>query len=98
MYGTVARFRVKPGMEARLQELMKDEEMVNIPGYIGATVYRLDSGSDEYIMAVVFKDKDAYFKNANDPAQDKRYEDFRAQLQDDPQWMDGEIVYSFNKA
>ena len=94
MYGTVARFQLKPGMEAKLQETMKPYETMNVPGFISTTVYRLDSGDDQYIMSVVFADKASYVRNADSPEQDKRFAEFRALLTGDPQWMDGEVIYS----
>ena len=93
MYGTVARMRIKPGMESKLQALAKSYEAVNIPGHVSTTVYRLDAGGDEYILSVVFADKASYEKNADSPEQDKRFQDMRALLAADPQWMDGEIIH-----
>jgi antibiotic biosynthesis monooxygenase (ABM) superfamily enzyme len=94
MYGTVARFRIKPGMEAKFKELTKSYESLKVPGHVNTSVFRLDSGGDEYLMAVVFQDKGSYMKNADSPDQDKRYQEMRALLQADPQWMDGEVIYS----
>ena len=91
MYGTVARFRVKPGMEQKLQETMTGDE--NIPGYIGAIVYRMDENPNEMYLAVVFDSKEAYVKNADSPEQDARYREFREMLEADPEWHDGEVVY-----
>ncbi len=34
MYGTVARMRVKPGMEERLKAFSEAETSLNIPGFI----------------------------------------------------------------
>jgi quinol monooxygenase YgiN len=93
MYGTVARFRLKPGMEGKITDVFKAESARNVPGYVRSTVYRLDSGNNDYILAVVFADKASYEKNADDPEQDKIYQQWRAMMVDDPQWMDGEIIY-----
>jgi antibiotic biosynthesis monooxygenase (ABM) superfamily enzyme len=93
MYGTVARMRLKPGAEQKLTQIMKSYESLNIPGHVSSTVYRLDAGNNEYILSVVFADKDSYEKNADSPEQDKRYQEMRALLEADPQWMDGEVLY-----
>jgi quinol monooxygenase YgiN len=93
MYGTVARLRLKPGTEQQLQEQFKGYERLGVPGYVRSTVYRMDKNSNEFIMAVVFEDRDSYHKNAQDPAQDVRYQEMRALLESDPEWNDGEIVY-----
>ncbi len=43
-------------------------------------------------VARVFTDREAYRRNADDPAQDARYREMRALLAADPEWHDGEIV------
>ena len=93
MYGTVARMKVKPGAEKELLALTTSEEQMKVPGLLSTTVYKLDAGNDDYIMAVVFESKESYWANANSPEQDARYRQFRALLADDPMWADGEIVY-----
>ena len=93
MYGTVARMRIKPGMLPKLQEMAARDDMTNAPGLVSTTVYQMDSDPDAFIMCVVFTDKDAYFKNANSPEQNQRYEEFVAMLQGPPEWNDGEIVF-----
>lgn len=85
--------RVKAGQESKLLELMQEYEGLNILGYINSYVYRMDAGSNEYYLAVVFQDKAAYERNAESPEQHARYEKYRALLQGDPEWHDGEIVY-----
>lgn len=95
MYGTVARLRLKPGAEARMMELSKQFEKLNIPGYIGQYVYRMDADSNEYMLVVQFTDKDAYFANANNPEQDARFRQMMEMLEKEPDWNDGEVVYSF---
>jgi hypothetical protein len=80
-------------MESRVQDDLRSYEGLNISGYIGTTVYRMDANSNEYFMAVVFEDKETYFRNANDPRQDARYREFVAYLDGEPEWHDGEIVY-----
>ncbi|MGD9712392.1 MAG: putative quinol monooxygenase [Thermomicrobiales bacterium] len=94
MYGTIARFTVKPNSEEALRELTQSNEPSGSPGYLFHHVYRLDSGNNEYILVAGFKDKDAYVANANSPEQNEFYEKFRALLTSDPQWMDGEIIDS----
>ena len=50
--------------------------------------------SFEHVIVVVFENKEAYRANADSPEQDARYQKLRALLEDDPEWNDGEIVYS----
>lgn len=94
MYGTVARFRLKPDSESALQEQLREYEGLGVPGYISSTLYRLDAGNNEYYMAVVFESKEAYEANAQSPEQDQRYQQMRELLESDPEWHDGEVVYS----
>ncbi len=94
MYGTVARMRIKPGMEVKLKEDMARYEGLKIPGFVSTVVYRMDSDPNEIYMAVVFKDKASYVANARDPKQDERYKKMRAFLAADPEWHDGEIISS----
>jgi quinol monooxygenase YgiN len=94
MYGTIARFRLKPGKGAELAELLQEFEEENIPGVISEYIYQMDADPQEYYMAVIFEDKDQYMLNADSPEQDERYRRMRALLEDDPEWHDGEIAYS----
>ena len=94
MYGTVARMKVKAGMEGKLVEITRSYEGLKIPGHRMTYVDRLDSGNNEYILTAVFDSREAYHKNANDPAQNARYMQMRALLDADPEWHDGEIIYS----
>ena len=94
MYGTVARMRIKPGMEVKLKEDMARYEGLKIPGFVSTVVYRMDADPNEIYMAVVFKDKASYAANARDPKQDERYKKMRAFLAADPEWHDGEIISS----
>lgn len=94
MYGTVARLKLKAGSEAKFLDLMKEYEVLKIPGHLSSHVFRLDAGGNEYIMTAVFADKASYTKNAQDPAQDARYRKMRDLLESDPAWHDGEVIYS----
>lgn len=93
MYGTIARMRVKPGSEqAFLQNSQEGPQQ--IPGVVFEHVYKLDGGSNDYMLVVGFESKDAYVKNANSPEQHQRYLEYRDLLEADPEWSDGEVIYS----
>jgi quinol monooxygenase YgiN len=95
MYGTVATLRVKPGAEAKLNEMAERwwrERAPKVRGALSNTVYRTDRNPNEFIMAAVFDSKESYMANADDPEQDKWYQEMRALLEADPVWVDGEIV------
>jgi quinol monooxygenase YgiN len=93
VYGTVARMRIKPGALDKLQEMANAEEMKATPGYVSTTVYQMDADPNEIYMAVVFESKEAYFKNAESPEQNTRYEEMVALLDGSPEWHDGEIIF-----
>ncbi len=92
MYGTIAKMRLKPGMEAQMQELMKEYDGVNIPGHVSFNVYRMDADANEYYLAVVFEDRESYHANAQNPEQDQRFQKMAALLDGEPEWHDGEII------
>lgn len=90
MYGTVGRAHVKPENRDRLVEVMMKPEYENVPGYRRAYMMFPTNREDEVLIVAVFQDKDSYVRNADDPAQHQRYLEYRAILEDEPQWSDGE--------
>ncbi|MEA2597100.1 MAG: hypothetical protein QOF01_3569 [Thermomicrobiales bacterium] len=93
MYGTVARMRLKPGAEAELARLSR-EDTPKIAGIVFEYVYRLDANPEEVMLVVGFESTEAYQANANSPEQAARYERYRALMVADPEWNDGDIVYA----
>jgi quinol monooxygenase YgiN len=93
MYGTVARLRIKPGMEGQLDEQMRAFEAAKVPGVVATYVYRMDADPNEYYLATIWEGKAAYAANATSPEQHARYQAYRALLAAEPEWHDGEIVY-----
>jgi hypothetical protein len=94
MYGTVARYRLKPGREADALALI-DELAADLPhGYVAAYTYRLDAGGDEYITAAVWIDRETYVKNASYERQRRWYERVRELLVEEPTWHDGEVIHA----
>ncbi len=97
MYGTVATLRVKPGMDAKLTEMADkwwQERAPQAKGALSSTVLKKDGSVNEYILMAVFDSKANYEANAEDPAQDAWYQEFRAFLEADPDWTDGEVVFA----
>ncbi len=72
MYGTIARFRMKPGMEQQLEEFSR-QEVPQIPGFVFQHVYRMDADSNEYYLVVAFESREAYQANATSSEQHERY-------------------------
>lgn len=96
MYGTVARLRAKPGMEQQFQQLMREYKSLDIPGMVATCVYRMDNNPNDYYLATVFSSKESYLANARSPEQETRYHKMRALLEADPEWNDGEAIFTQN--
>jgi len=97
MYGTVARFKVKSGHFDDLVGLMHEwdrDRKPQVKGAVAGFIYRLDEDRDEAILVAVFKDRDSYKANADDPEQDKFFQRMREHFASDAEWNDGEIVYA----
>ena len=92
MFGTVGRMKVKPGKVEELKTLMSEDQR-EVDGSLGYYLYMLEGKENEFILAVVFRDKESYFKNADDPSQDEAYRKMVALLEAPPTWEDGEIVH-----
>src|SRR5207237_3671198 len=92
MYGTVARFRAKPGMGDKLREQQQLYEEANVPGSVMITIYRMDKDPNEYYMAVIFDSKESYVANANSPEQNARYQALMEMMAEEPEWHDGEVI------
>lgn len=90
MYGTVARTLVKPENRAKLREVMERQDQVSVAGYVSSHMLWEDGGDVGWLF-VVFEDRESYHRNANDPAQHERYKGYRALMEADPEWHDGEI-------
>ena len=98
MYGTIARMKVKPGMEQALEKLSTEFEDREVPGSIGFYIYRMDNDPNELYMAVIFESRETYQANANSPEQNLDYQKLVEVLEGPPEWHDGEIIYSQNSA
>jgi hypothetical protein len=90
MYGTVARIRVKQENREPLAAVMQRQRYDEVAGFVTSYVLYED-GSDTAWLFAVFSDRAAYERNAGDPAQHERYLEYRALLEDEPEWHDGEV-------
>jgi len=89
MYGTVAKMVVKAENRDKLKALFEGDER-KIPGAIGSYTL-MENDSDNVWMLAVFEDRATYDANADDPAMHEVYVQYRALLEEDPEWHDGEI-------
>jgi hypothetical protein len=94
MFGTIGRAHIKPENRQKFAALMTNPEYSNVPGYRRGYLMFPESRENEVVIEAAFEDRDSYFKNADDPVQDERYLEYRALLEDDPEWTDGEWIES----
>ena len=92
MYGTITRYRIKPGAEDTLRALSR--ELVSNPprGFVAAYVYKLDSADNEFMSAAIWTDSDTYRKNSDDERQQQWFSRLRDILAGEPEWNDGEVI------
>ena len=89
MYGTIARFRIKPGVKDEFIQAMDSFGGDFIPGWLTDYYFQMDKDPDEFYLVALFKDKETYQSNADSAEQHERYLVFRSFLIDDPEWHDG---------
>lgn len=89
MYGSIFRMRPIAGKTQELKDIFLKEGH-RPAGMKNAFMLTEDADGSVWGMGV-FEDEKAYRDNASDPAQDARYQRFRALLQADPEWHDGSI-------
>jgi hypothetical protein len=92
MYGTIARYRIKPGMKDRLLALEAEFRAAKVPGLVAEFVYNMDDDPLVCYEAVVFESKQAYQTLADSPEQDARYRKLLELLESPPEWNDGEVI------
>ena len=95
MYGTIARLRVRKDAEGKLRQTLDAMESRPVAGFVASYLYRLDSNPQDLMLVVVFTDRAAYVRNADDPKQDAQFRELRQLLESDPHWHDGEILWSW---
>jgi len=93
MYGTIAKVRVKPENRDQLRQVVMQGDQSTVDGYVTSYVLWENEGDGGWLVAV-FEDRAKYEKNADDPAQHERYVAYRALMEAEPEWHDGEIEQS----
>lgn len=93
MYGTIAKLMVRTG---KIEELVNhmNVEYKDIPGAIEILMYQMDEDASSVYITVVFSDKKAYIKNSESPESNVRYEKMMEYLKSEPEWHDGQIIFS----
>lgn len=92
MYGTIARLHPRQGRTDELLAVGESMRSAPMPGFRSAYMFRPDRNPyyrETLFLVAIFEDADTYRANAASPEQDARYQEMRALLEDDPEWMDG---------
>jgi hypothetical protein len=84
------RAKVTPGNRQAAVALMG--ESLDTTGFRATYVLLPDEDENAVVAGVIFEDRETYSANAHDPAAETWYGRFRALLEADPEWTDGEWV------
>jgi quinol monooxygenase YgiN len=96
MFGTIARVTVQPGKDDEFLAIGEQwtRERGSVNGQVAEYVFKAEGRPGEYWIIGIFRDRDTYRANADDPETDRWYRRMRAVLTADPKWHDGEVVQS----
>jgi hypothetical protein len=92
MYGTIARFRIRPGVKDQFIKTIDSFGDTAILGWVADYYFQMEHDSDEFYLVAIFKDKEMYQAKADSIEQHERYLAIRSFLMDDPEWHDGFIL------
>ncbi len=90
MFGTIGRAHLKPENKDNLIQVLREQAYQQVPGFVRSYVLFPKDRPDEVFLVAMFESEEVYYQNAEDPAQHERYLQYRALLEDDPEWTDGE--------
>jgi quinol monooxygenase YgiN len=93
MFGTVARYRVKPGHVEQFMKEMGKFEGDPPAGWVYHTVFAGKDNPNELWMSVVFENEAAYKKSADSPEMDRQYRQMLEHLEGEPEWHDGNVIH-----
>ncbi|MDI3340184.1 MAG: antibiotic biosynthesis monooxygenase [Sphaerobacter sp.] len=97
MFGTVTRLKPKQGHIQHLIDMnteWQEGHGATVEGFVGEYLFESERNPGEYLLVVLFDDRESYRANAADPEQDKWYRQMRQHLTEDPIWEDGEIIHA----
>lgn len=96
MYGTVTRFKVKPGMRSLFLgwTTYSSWTMRTVPGIVDSILFQIDGKPNEFMAAVIFETQDVYRANAESDEQHEEYLHLLEFLAAPPEWHDGEVAWT----
>jgi quinol monooxygenase YgiN len=93
VYGTIAKFRLKPATEDALVEHLYTFADLNVPGFISEHIYKMDNEPGVYYMTVLFESREAYNANAKSPQMHEFYTKTMEFVDGTFEWHDGQVIY-----
>jgi quinol monooxygenase YgiN len=91
MFGTLGRAKIKPEHREQLVEILRRQAYESsVEGFVGASVLLPKDRPNEVWLAAWFTDEESYYRNADDPAQHARWEEYSALFEGEAEWIDGE--------
>jgi quinol monooxygenase YgiN len=97
MFGTVFTFQPNPGREQDVLDAMdkwQRERSPIVAGFVSYLVLRPKDATKPWVGVAIFDSEEHFYANADDPEQDSWYQEWRALLESDPIWNDGEVLGS----
>ena len=93
MYGVIAHFCLKPGMEARLLEVEREFREAGMPGLRIEFILRMDDDPNNLYEAILFESKEAFLSVGDIPGQAERSQKLLALIDGPVEWHNGELLY-----
>ena len=91
---TTFRFKALPGKQSAVVALFEKwvrDQRVYATGVLEYSLIVSNDDPDECFSYVCFDTTENYKKNSDRPTQDAWYREFRALIQEDPEWFNGTI-------
>src|SRR5574338_88292 len=94
MYGTIARYRVKPGMMPELLDYEATIKALGMPGFVAE--FTLNTVDDPEICyeLIIFESREAYEAVARMPGREERYQGLLDLLNGPPEWHRGVLIHA----
>ena len=93
MYGTIARMKVNPGKMDEMLAWGRENDNRDEDGGV-LLVYQSDDDPNELYIVVAAPSREVYRKRAESPEQHEQFLEMMEYLVAEPEWHDGEILYS----
>jgi quinol monooxygenase YgiN len=90
MYGSISRFKVKPGKWEALRQSIEAGPRAEGPAAVAA--FRMDDDGDEYYVVMIAESEKAYRSNSERPDMHEAYLERLQWLESEPEWHDGKVL------